>query len=126
MPQTMVTCKTSETPDVLERLARRWSGALFEVAVRPQSNGQTVVTVTTPSGVEEPPDPGMSPLESELVDLRARFALSEDRARSMAAARDASDAEAQALREEISDARAVEADLRAQLAEAASTTEHEQ
>lgn len=125
MPQTMVTCKTSETPDVLERLARRWSGSLFEVAVRPQSNGQTVVTVTTPSGVDEPPDPGMSPLEIELSDLRARFALSEDRARTMAAARDASDADAQALREEISDARAVEADLRAQLA-AAAVTEHEQ
>ena len=115
MAQTTMTCKVTETPREVERIVRRWQGALVELRVSPQATGEAVITITTPAGVETPPDPGLSDLEREVAELRAGIESARHEAATMRAARDASDLEAQAVRDELNAERAVVADLRAQV-----------
>lgn len=128
MAQTMMTVKQSETGDQLERLGRRWAGVVLEVRVVPQSDGRATLTVTTPTGVDEPPDPGPHPLFGALSDALVTVASLSDKVDALAAARDASDAEAQQVRE---DRDATVTALQAELAEARqaaarAVSEHEQ
>lgn len=98
MAQTMTTTRDEELPDFLERLARRWKGVMLEITMRPQGTGYTVLTMTWPTGVEQPPDPGVGPWVVLAAELREEVVLLAERLRAMTVARDASDAEAQELR----------------------------
>lgn len=100
MAETMMTCKTTEVAGVVERVARRWQGTVLEMVVVPQSDGRATVRIVTPSGIDEPADPGASALEVENADLKLRLSDAENRVAVMKAARDESDAEAQRMREE--------------------------
>lgn len=103
MPQTMMTCKVTEVPREVERIARRWQGAIVELRIAPQATGEAVITITTPTGIETPPDPGLSDLEREVLDLRAAIDSARHETAMMREARDASDAQAQDLRDQLAE-----------------------
>lgn len=112
MPTTNMTCKATEASATLERIVRQWHGTPLEVRVSPQADGLCVLTIQTPSGVEVPSDPGPSVHEANATDLQQQVLDWQAKLVAMTGARDASDAEMQRVKDDLSEQIAV---LRAQL-----------
>lgn len=112
MPETITTCKVSETADVVEHIARRWQGSLIDLSVRPQANGLCVIRLTVPTGVDEPADPGPAPALLRALDAESARDAVRGQLDAVIADRDAHKANAEDLQGQLDEALAVLRELK--------------